>query len=78
MIEFKDVKSGGGRLVAALLFFVGLLQVAGYYLSGALVNGDGPLAVPQPDTLLYMQAARRIVARLFSYNDRYLPMILRF
>ncbi|MBR1922079.1 MAG: hypothetical protein IJ829_08825 [Kiritimatiellae bacterium] len=69
MIEFKDVKSGGGRLVAALLFFVGLLQVAGYYLSGALVNGDGPLAVPQPDTLLYMQAARRIVeGHAFSFS----------
>lgn len=69
MIKFKDIKSGGGRLAAALLFFVGLLQVAGYYLSGALVNGDGPLAVPQPDTLLYMQAARRIVeGHAFSFS----------
>lgn len=59
----------GGRLMVALLLFVGALQVAGYYLAGALVNGDGPMAIPQPDTLLYMQAARRIAeGHAFSFS----------
>ena len=50
----------GGRHIAALLFFLGAFQIAGYYLAGALVRSDGGFAVPQPDTMLYCQAARRI------------------
>lgn len=60
----------GGRQIVALLFSVGLLQIAGYYLSGALVCSDGGFAIPQPDSPLYYQAARRIVEGCpFSYSD---------
>lgn len=50
----------GGRQFAALLLALGLIQIAGYWFSGAMVNGSGSLAIPQPDTLLYLQAARRV------------------
>ena len=56
----ESEKGTGGRQIAALLFLVATVQIACYYLSGALVNGESPLAAPQPDTLLYCQAARRI------------------
>ena len=49
------------RTLTALMLCIGLLQVAGYYLAGMLASADGNMAVPQPDTLLYCQAARRIV-----------------
>ena len=54
-------KTGEGRRLAALLFSVGVIQIAAYWFSGAMVNGAESLAIAQPDTLLYMQAARRIV-----------------
>ena len=58
-----------GRRLAALLFLLGVFQIVGYYLAGAMVNGSGPMAIPQPDTLLYMQAARRIVeGHVFSFS----------
>lgn len=64
-----DKQQKGGRRFVALLFCLGLLQIAGYYFAGAMVNGVGPLAIPQPDTPLYMQAARRIVeGGAFSYS----------
>lgn len=44
-----------------LVVAVGLVQIAAYYLLGALVRTDGGFAIPQTDTLLYCQAARRIV-----------------
>ena len=44
-----------------LMLAIGILQMAAYYLSGALVRSDGGMAIPQTDTLLYCQAARRIV-----------------
>lgn len=48
---------------------VGLIQIAGYYLAGASFRSDGAMAVAQPDTLLYCQAARRIVEGApFSYS----------
>lgn len=50
----------GGRQFAALLVSLAVIQIAGYWFAGAMVNGSGPLAVPQPDSLLYLQAARRI------------------
>lgn len=69
MTKLFETELKGERLVVALLFFVGVLQIAGYYLAGALVNGEGPLAAPQPDTLLYCQAARRIAeGSPFSYS----------
>lgn len=50
----------GGRRFAVLLFTLGFLQIAGYWFAGAMVNGPGPLAIPQPDALLYLQTARRV------------------
>ena len=49
---------------------IGLVQIAGYYLAGMLASPDGNMAVPQPDTLLYCQAARRIVeGHPFSFSE---------
>lgn len=62
-------KTKGGRRLAALLFSVGVIQIAAYYFSGAMVNGADSLAIAQPDSLLYMQAARRIVeGHPFSFS----------
>lgn len=48
---------------------VGVIQVSVYYLFSATVRPDGMLAVAQPDTSLYLQAARRIVeGAAFSYS----------
>ena len=49
------------RTLLLLMLSIGLLQMAGHYLAGALVRSDGGMAIPQTDTLLYCQAARRIV-----------------
>ena len=68
---FSDTfeKAEGGRRLAALLLSIGVVQVAAYYFSGAMVNGADSLAIPQPDSLLYMQAARRIVeGHPFSFS----------
>jgi len=57
------------KKVGQLAFLIGLLQIVGYYLASALVNGSGPWSIPQPDTLLYCQAARRIVdGHAFSFS----------
>ena len=62
-------KTKEGRRLAALLFSIGVVQIAAYYFSGAMVNGDDHLAIAQPDSLLYMQAARRIVeGHPFSFS----------
>ena len=64
-----DSLTKGGRRFAVLLFVLGFLQIAGYWFSGAMVNGPGPLAIPQPDTLLYLQTARRVAeGHPFSYT----------
>ena len=53
-----------------LMLCIGLVQIAGYYLAGMLASPDGSMAVPQPDTLLYCQAARRIVeGHPFSFSE---------
>lgn len=63
------LQNKGGRYFAALLLSIALLQIAGYWFAGAMVNGDGPLAIPQPDTLLYLQAARRVAeGHAFSFS----------
>ena len=49
------------KTLLLLMLSVGLLQMSGHYLAGALVRSDGGMAIPQTDTLLYCQAARRIV-----------------
>ena len=49
------------KTLLLLMLAIGLMQMAGHYLAGALVRSDGGMAIPQTDTLLYCQAARRIV-----------------
>ena len=67
MVLLKPEKEG--RLLAALLFSLGILQIAGFWFAGAMVNGDGPLAIPQPDTPLYLQSARRVAEGFpFSFS----------
>lgn len=56
--------------ITLLVLCIGLVQIAGYYLAGTLASPDGTMAVPQPDTLLYCQAARRIVeGHPFSFSE---------
>ena len=46
-----------------------LIQIACYYVVGATVRSDGGMAIAQPDTLLYCQAARRIAEGFpFSFS----------
>ena len=60
----------GERLLVALLVCFGLLQIAGYWFAGAMVNGDGPLAIPQPDAALYLQSAVRVATgHPFSFSE---------
>ena len=48
---------------------VALIQIAGYWLMGTTIRSDGAMAIAQPDTLLYCQAARRIAEGApFSYS----------
>ena len=52
-----------------LMLCVGVIQVSAYYFASATVRPDGCLAVAQPDSALYLQAARRIVEGFpFSYS----------
>lgn len=52
-----------------LMLCVGVIHVSIYYFAGATVRPDGCLAVAQPDSALYLQAARRIVEGFpFSYS----------
>lgn len=47
-----------------------LIQVAGYYLASTTIRADGTVAIAQPDTLLYCQAARRIAEGFpFSFSS---------
>lgn len=69
MGTFGEIR-GEGRRFVALLLSLALLQVAGFYLAGAMVNGAGPLAIPQPDTSLYLQAAKRVAeGHPFSFSN---------
>ena len=54
----KTVVSRG--TLVKLMLAIGILQMAAYYLAGAMVRSDGGMAIPQPDSLLYCQAARRV------------------
>ena len=49
------------RQLLLMMLSIGVVQVACYYVLGATVRLDGGFAIPQTDTLLYCQAARRIV-----------------
>lgn len=69
-MESVEFIKKGGRRFAALLFFLGVLQVSGYYLAGSLVRDDGCFAMPQPDTALYCQAACRLAeGHPFSFSE---------
>ena len=69
LFENAREKTKEGRRFAALLFSIGVIQIAAYYFAGAMVNGADSLAIAQPDSLLYMQAARRIVeGHPFSFS----------
>lgn len=57
MVSFKSVAR---KNLLVCMLCVGVLQIAGYYLAATLAHPTGGVAVPQPDTLLYCQAARRI------------------
>ena len=51
------------------MLLIGVVQMAFYYLAGATVRSDGGFGIAQPDTLLYCQAARRIVeGHPFSFS----------
>lgn len=65
-ISYCDIK---GRQFVALLFTFAIAQIAFYYLSGAIINGQGPFTIAQPDALLYFQSARRIAeGHAFSFS----------
>ena len=67
-IRFQELTDK--KHVTILMLCIGFVQIAGYYLAGMLASPDGTMAVPQPDTLLYCQAARRIVeGHPFSFSE---------
>ncbi len=67
-MSIKEMTSS--NRLSTLMLCVGLVQIAGYYLAGMLASPDGSMAVPQPDTLLYCQAARRIAeGHPFSFSE---------
>ena len=67
-IRFQELTDK--KYVTILMLCIGFVQIAGYYLAGMLASPDGSMAVPQPDTLLYCQAARRIVeGHPFSFSE---------
>lgn len=43
-----------------LMVFCGLVQIGAYYFVGSMASPKNYVATPQPDTLLYCQAARQI------------------
>jgi hypothetical protein len=59
LFDFESLS--GGRRFAALLFCLGVVHVACYYLMGSLAASLDLGVLPQPDVQLYLQAARRIV-----------------
>lgn len=57
-------------VVYRIMLAIGLFQMAAYWFSGSMACDEGILAVPQPDTPLYYQAARRIVeGHPFSFSE---------
>ena len=56
--------------IVKLLLALGLIQIAVHWFCGSLSASCGWLALPQPDSPLYYQAARRIVEGCpFSYSE---------
>ena len=57
-----------------LMLCIGVIQICIYYVLGASVRPDGGFAYGQPDTALYLQAARRIAdGAPFTYSPGALP-----
>ena len=53
-----------------LMLVVGFFQIAAYWFSGSMACAEGIIAVPQYDTPLYYQAARRIIeGHPFSFSE---------
>ncbi len=68
MMEICDIPKKRNLLLLALC--AALIQTALYYIAGATVRFDGGMAIAQPDTLLYSQAARRIAEGFpFSFSE---------
>lgn len=64
MRKFSEVN------IYRLVLCIGLIQIAAYWFAGSIVSDECTLAIPQPDTPLYYQAARRIVeGHPFSFSD---------
>ena len=58
------------RNLLSIAVCVAVVQVAFYYLVASMIRSDGSLAIAQPDTLLYCQAARRIAEGFpFSFSS---------
>lgn len=56
-----------------LMLFCGLIQIGAYYFVGAMASPTNHVALPQPDTILYCQAARQIAEGqpfIFSPGDK--------
>lgn len=52
-----------------LMLCICLFQIAAYWFAGSMANDECVLAIPQPDTPLYYQAARRIAEGFpFSFS----------
>lgn len=67
-MDFAEISKR--RSLLLLAGCVALIQVACYYFVGATVRSDGGMAIAQPDTLLYCQAARRIAEGFpFSFSS---------
>lgn len=65
MLKSLEIKKNWVTLVLS----IGVIQLSAYYFLGSTVRHDGLFAAAQPDTALYMQAARRIVEGApFSYS----------
>ncbi len=56
--------------ILAIMLTIGVIQVAAYYISAMCASVAGEMPIAQPDTLLYCQAARRIVeGHAFSFSE---------
>ena len=67
-MHFADISKRCNLLLLAGC--IALIQIACYYVVGATVRSDGGMAIAQPDTLLYCQAARRIAEGFpFSFSE---------
>jgi len=57
------------RFLLTAVGFLAVFQISVYWLTGMVSSTDGSMPLPQPDTLLYCQAARRVVeGHPFSYS----------